>query len=237
MLNINNITVKPSPNSDSPVIHNFSLHVKGGTSVGIKGRSGLGKTTLLKTIMRVLQPENGTISIAGLDDNCDWLSWLRTIQIVLQDPYGSLHPRMSLSQCLHESACGTLHPQMTVAQCLLEPLRNLKLHRCMDEIIHMLECVKLDASMLNRYPHQLSGGQRQRVSIARALLVRPKILLLDEPTSALDLSVQAGILNLLCELQQAHNYTYVLVSHDQNLLEYFCDSIVDLLPSNNVGSF
>lgn len=210
MLNIQNITVKASQDCTLPIIKNFSLRLNSGECIGIKGQSGTGKSTLLKAIMRLLPLESGNISLANLNYNCSWHQWLQTMQVVLQDPYGSLHPRM------------------TVEQALAEPLRNFKIGGGRQKIMQTLEQVRLDTSMLTRYPHQLSGGQRQRVAIARALIVQPRVLLLDEPTSALDLSVQAGILNALQRLRAEKGYTYLIVSHDQNLLEYLCDYIIDL---------
>lgn len=211
MLEINNITVKASSELPKATISNFSLRAKVGQCVGIKGRSGSGKSTLLKAIMRRLPLEAGSIKVADLHSDCKMHTWLQTVQMVFQDPYGSLHPRL------------------TVKQCLMVPIDNFKIMDGARKIAEVIQQVRLDNTVLDRYPHQLSGGQRQRVAIARALIVQPQVLLLDEPTSALDLSVQAGILNLLNELKLTGNFTYLLVSHDQDLLEYMCDDIIDFV--------
>jgi peptide/nickel transport system ATP-binding protein len=189
-------------------VKDVSFHVNEGESYGLVGESGSGKSTILRTIMGLNRSWTGEIYIngekQGLAKN---KSFYERIQMVFQDPYGSLHPRH------------------TVDRILSEPLAIHNLPKTNRVVEEMLTQVGLDARFRFRFPHQLSGGQRQRVAIARALILNPKILLLDEPTSALDVSIQAEALNLLNRLKTEHQLTFIFVSHNLPVIAQMCDRI------------
>ncbi|MFH8132813.1 ABC transporter ATP-binding protein [Pantoea osteomyelitidis] len=193
------------------VVHDVSLSVGAGECFGLVGPSGCGKSSLL-WVMAGLNPHwQGNMTLAGtrVAPGKPFTGPLRRdVQMVFQDPYASLHPRHRLRRTLAEP---------------LKLLKETDIDRRIDEAFRH---VGLDPTMADRYPHQLSGGQRQRVAIVRALLLRPKILLLDEPTSALDMSVQAEILNLLNDLKREDGLTMVLVSHDPDVIDHMCDRAV-----------
>lgn len=179
-----------------------TLNVHEGETLGIVGESGSGKTTLALAIMRLIGSE-GPINYLG-EDISKWpaarlRALRRDMQIVFQDPYGSLSPRMTIEQIIAEGL--TVHG--------LEEGRSQ--HEMVSEI--MVE-VGLDPHMMSRYPHEFSGGQRQRIAIARAMILRPRVMVLDEPTSALDMTVQVQIVDLLRNLQKKHGLTYLFISHD-----------------------
>ena len=179
-----------------------SLSVRAGETVGIVGESGSGKTTLALAIMRLIRSQ-GPIGFLG--QRIDGLSQRqmrplrKEMQIVFQDPFGSLSPRMTVEQIIAEGL--GVHG--------LEPGRNAR-----DMVVEMLTEVGLDPALKDRYPHEFSGGQRQRIAIARALILRPKLMVLDEPTSALDMTVQVQIVQLLRDLQQKYGLAYLFISHD-----------------------
>ncbi len=179
-----------------------TLEVRAGETLGVVGESGSGKTTLALAIMR-LQRSEGAISFQDqrIDDlNQRQMRPLRTdMQIVFQDPYGSLSPRMTIEQIIAEGL--GVHG--------IEPGRNRR-----DMVAEIMGEVGLDPAMMHRYPHEFSGGQRQRIAIARALILRPKLMVLDEPTSALDMTVQVQIVDLLRDLQQKYGLAYLFISHD-----------------------
>jgi microcin C transport system ATP-binding protein len=183
-------------------VNDASLSVRAGETIGIVGESGSGKTTLALAIMRLIASEGG-ITFMG-DDIRKWstkeLRRLRKdMQIVFQDPFGSLSPRMTCMQIIAEGL--SIHK--------VDPERNPR------ELVHdvMIE-VGLDPATMDRYPHEFSGGQRQRIAIARAMVLRPRLLVLDEPTSALDMTVQVQIVDLLRELQVKYGLAYLFISHD-----------------------
>ena len=199
-------------------VDDVSFDVPRGKCLGIVGESGCGKTTLSKLIMRALEPDSGTITYddrgkllslekAGPDE---LLACRQRIQFIFQDPFSALNPRM------------------TVYDIISEPLI---IHEIGDEayrtemVRELLALVGLDPRFLNRYPHSFSGGQRQRIGIARALALKPDLLLCDEPVSALDVSVQAQILNLLKDLQQELKLTYMFISHNLAVVDYIADNI------------
>ena len=197
-------------NAGRPVhaVRGVSFHVADGESFGIVGESGSGKSTILKAIAGLVPASASRLAIAGSfvakhRSKAD----RRLMQYVFQDPYGSLHPRQTVDDVLREPLLihGVSDVDQKVAAALAE-VGLLPLHRF-------------------RFPHQLSGGQRQRVSIARALILRPRILLLDEPTSALDVSVQAEILNLLAHLRHNLGLTSILVSHDLGVVAHLCGRV------------
>ena len=193
-------------------VRDVSFRVAEGEAFGLVGESGSGKTTVLRVIAGLVPAAAGRITVAGqIQGPHRERSFARVCQMVFQDPYGSLHPRH------------------TVDHVLIEPLAIHGLARSGEadrRIERALAEVGLGPSFRFRYPHQLSGGQRQRVSIARALILEPRILLLDEPTSALDVSVQAEILNLLARLRREHRLTYVLVSHNLAVVAHLCERLL-----------
>ena len=188
------------------VLYDVNFHVQPGEIYGLVGESGSGKTTVLKCLAGLFTHWQGELTIDAQPlgheisrERC------RQVQMVFQDPYGSLHPRHTIGDILEEP---------------------LQIHRINDRdrrINVLLDKVGLNRAFRERYPHQLSGGQQQRVAIARALILEPQVLLLDEPTSALDMSVQAEILNLLNRLKQEHGMTYLLVSHDADVIAHMSD--------------
>lgn len=190
-------------------VKNVSFHVEQGASYGLVGESGSGKSTVLRAICGLAPVSGGTVKVDGREVTTPRSKdFYRTAQMVFQDPYGSLHPRH------------------TVDDTLSEPLAIHGEKDAEARIVQALKEVGLGPSFRFRYPHQLSGGQRQRIAIARALILRPKVLLLDEPTSALDASVQAEILNLLDDLRRKYGLTYILVSHDLAVVAHLCERLL-----------
>ncbi|YCH32507.1 ABC transporter ATP-binding protein [Erwinia sp. D4-22] len=192
----------------SQVLFDVNFSVNPGEIFGLVGESGSGKTTVLKCLAGLFTHWQGELAINGAPlahkigrERC------RLVQMVFQDPYGSLHPRH------------------TIGDILEEPLDIHHIGQPDKKVCEMLEKVGLSRTFRSRYPHQLSGGQRQRVAIARALILQPRVLLLDEPTSALDVSVQAEILNLLSDLQQQENLTWLMVTHDLGVIAHLCHRV------------
>ena len=183
-------------------VDGISLSIQRGKTLGIVGESGSGKSTLGQAILRLLDSE-GSIRFQG--EALDGLSqkqlrpWRKKMQVVFQDPFGSLSPRMSVEQIICEGL--EVHSQLSPEQCNAE-------------VIRALQEVGLDPQSRHRYPHEFSGGQRQRIAIARALVLKPALILLDEPTSALDRTVQKQVVALLRQLQEKHGLTYLFISHD-----------------------
>ncbi|MCB1692288.1 MAG: ABC transporter ATP-binding protein [Pseudomonadales bacterium] len=196
-------------------VKDVSLTVGKGQTLGIVGESGSGKTTLGLAIMRLVQSEgeitlNGTC-VHGLKASA-LRPYRRDMQIVFQDPYGSLSPRLSIYQIIDEGLA--LH----------EPAMDEQARR--EAVAEVLREVGIDPAAQDRYPHEFSGGQRQRIAIARALILRPKVLVLDEPTSALDMSVQAQIVDLLRDLQRRHGLTYIFISHDLKVVRALSNHVL-----------
>ena len=195
-------------------VNDASLSVRAGETLGIVGESGSGKTTMALAIMRLIASEGG-IRFLG-EDVRQWstrqLRRLRKdMQIVFQDPFGSLSPRMTCFQIIAEGL--TIHK--------VDPTRDQR------ELVHeiMVE-VGLDPETMDRYPHEFSGGQRQRIAIARAMVLRPKLLVLDEPTSALDMTVQVQIVELLRDLQRKYGLAYLFISHDLKVIRAMSHKVV-----------
>ena len=183
-------------------VNDATLTVRAGETLGVVGESGSGKTTLALAVMRLIRSE-GRITFRGADIqhfNQRQMRPLRSdMQIVFQDPYGSLSPRMTVAEIIAEGL--GVHG--------VEPGRNRR-----DMVADIMGEVGLDPVLMDRYPHEFSGGQRQRIAIARAMILRPKLLILDEPTSALDMTVQVQIVQLLRDLQQKYGLAYLFISHD-----------------------
>ena len=198
-------------------VDDVTISVRSGTTLGVVGESGSGKTTLGLAILRLISSD-GPIRFAGQDvagrSFDDMRPLRREMQIVFQDPFGSLSPRLSVAQIIEEGL--TIHEKQ-----LDEAERDARVVEVMNE-------VGLDPDMRHRYPHEFSGGQRQRISIARALVLKPRFLVLDEPTSALDMSVQAQIVDLLRDLQARHDLTYMFISHDLRVVRALSDQVLVL---------
>ena len=193
-------------------LDNVSVTIARGESFGLVGESGSGKSTLLRAVAGLAPVASGTIIVDGetLKGSRRSKNFLRKVQMVFQDPYGSLHPRQ------------------TVDRLLLEPLAIHAIADAEARIRRALDEVGLGPAFRFRYPHQMSGGQRQRIAIARALILEPEILLLDEPTSALDASVQAEVLNLLEQVRRERGLTFIMVSHDLGVVTHMCERLVTM---------
>ncbi|HUD57897.1 MAG TPA: ABC transporter ATP-binding protein [Acetobacteraceae bacterium] len=205
MIDVNGLSVRFGR---TQAVKSISFDVARSDSFGLVGESGSGKSTVLRALSGLNSDWTGRMTIDGASlTRRRSKEFYRRVQMVFQDPYGSLHPRQ------------------TVDRLLSEPLLVHSMDDVERRIVRGLNEVALPASIRFRYPHQLSGGQRQRVAIARALMAEPQVLLLDEPTSALDVSVQAEVLNLLSDLQQSHQLTYILVSHNLAVVAHLCSRI------------
>ena len=195
-------------------VDDISFDIPNGKTLGLVGESGCGKTTAGRTILRLIDPTSGTIKFEGNDITNLTQKNLRPLrknfQIIFQDPYSSLNPRMTVRSILAEA----LLYHSIVEKNFVDR-----------EIFRLLDVVGLQKFHADRYPHEFSGGQRQRIGIARALSVKPKMIVCDEATSALDVSVQAQIINLLKDLQTEFKLTYLFISHDLSLVEYISDKI------------
>jgi len=205
-------------NKEYKALENVDLNLYAGETLGLIGESGSGKSTLSNAILKIHSFEEGKIYYEGKDISIlrgkDLLNFRKQVQIIFQDPYTSLNPMKNIQQTISEP--------IKYHRLILEKKEIL------EKVIELLNDVGLDETFLSRYPHELSGGQRQRVCIARAISLKPKIIICDECVSALDVSVQATILNLLNSLKNKYNFTYMFISHDLSVVRYMSDRIVVL---------
>jgi oligopeptide/dipeptide ABC transporter ATP-binding protein len=213
-------------------VDGVSLHVRAGETLGIVGESGCGKSTLGRTLARLYHPTGGQIFFNGQDItnlNRKKLQPVRDkMKMIFQDPYEVLDPRMNVREIVEE------------------PLRIRKIYRNnasrTERVLQVMETVGLSPNYLDRYPHEFSGGQRQRIGIARAIVLRPELIICDEPVSALDVSIRAKIINLLKSLQKSMNLAYVFISHDLSVVKHISDRIavmylgkvIELAPKKNL---
>jgi oligopeptide/dipeptide ABC transporter ATP-binding protein len=212
-------------------IDNVSLQIPKGTTMGLVGESGCGKTTLARIILRLLKPDSGKV----IFDKQDILTakgkklkdFRRRAQIIFQDPFSSLNPRMIVADIVSEGL-------------LVHGIANKK--ERFERAKEMLKMVGLPQEALNRYPHEFSGGQRQRIGIARALILKPEFIVCDEPVSSLDVSVQTQILNLLCDLKETLRLTILFIAHNLAVIQYISDlvgvmylgQIVEIAPAQEI---
>ena len=224
ILKTNNLNIRYQLNSNSffnrknkffHAVKNLNLQLAKGTTLGIVGESGSGKSSLALAMLKLIKSEGDIFyknyNISKLNDT-SFRSFRKNIQIIFQDPFASLSPRLTIERIIGEGL--EVHK------------KDLKKNEVSNLILQILEKVGLEKSMLNRYPHEFSGGQRQRIAIARALILEPEIIILDEPTSALDMTVQKQIVDLLLQLQKDLTLTYIFISHDLKIVKALSDQIV-----------
>ena len=196
-------------------VDGISFHVVRGETLGLVGESGCGKSTTGRTILQLYRPTEGSVKFEGQELSTmggnDLRQMRRRMQIIFQDPFASLNPRM------------------TVGSIVSEPLQIHKIYSNKKErqqyVEQLMEKVGLNPYFINRYPHEFSGGQRQRIGIARALALEPSFIVADEPISALDVSIQAQVVNLMEELQDELNLTYLFIAHDLSMVRHICDRV------------
>jgi oligopeptide/dipeptide ABC transporter ATP-binding protein len=207
-------TVFGRPTATVKAVDGVDLTLPAGQTLALVGETGCGKSTVGRLILRLIEPTAGRVLFEGRDivafDEKELRAFRRQAQIVFQDPYASLNPRMTVEQILSEPLA--LHAIVPAA-------------RRRERVNELLNLVGLDARFGRRYPHEFSGGQRQRIAIARALAVEPKLIVCDEPVSALDVSVRAQILNLLSDLQRRLALTYVFISHDLSVVKHIASRV------------
>ena len=206
-------------NTSGGVLHavdDVSFTLEKGKILGVVGESGCGKSTTGRAILRLHEPTSGEVIFEGRDitkiSNAEMRKLRSDMQIIFQDPFASLNPRK------------------TVSELIGEPLRLHKIYKSkaerQEKVLELMEVVGLAERLMNSYPHELDGGRRQRIGIARALALKPKFIVCDEPVSALDVSIQAQILNLLKKLQREMGLTYMFITHDLSVVNYFSDDIM-----------
>ena len=196
-------------------VDGVSFELDAGQTLGVVGESGCGKSTTGRCILRLIEPTSGEVWFEGKNvtamGKTELRGMARDMQIIFQDPYASLNPRMTVGAIVGEALI--IH-KLTKTDCEYQ-----------DRIVELLETVGLSADQMRRYPHEFSGGQRQRIGIARALAVSPKLVVCDEAVSALDVSIQAQVINLLEDLQDKFNLTYLFIAHDLSVVEHISDRV------------
>jgi len=197
---------------DIKAVDDVSFNIFKGETLGLVGESGSGKTTIGRTILRLHEPTDGEITFDKMDliafENKELQKVRRRMQMIFQDPYASLNPRMTIGTIIGEP---------------LEFHDGLKGDKKNKRIGNLLELVGINPSLVNRYPHEFSGGQRQRVGIARALALNPDLIICDEPIASLDVSIQAQVVNLLKDLQEEFQLTYLFIAHDLSMVRHISD--------------
>lgn len=199
-------------------VDGVSFELRQGETFGLVGESGCGKSTTGRTILQLYKPTSGSVYFKDVDitklNRNELRGVRRKMQMIFQDPYACLNPRM------------------TVGEIVSDPLwvynEGSSKKEIEEEVRHLLELVRLSPSMVSRYPHEFSGGQRQRIGVARALALQPELIVCDEPISALDVSIQAQIVNLLEDLQQQFNLTYLFIAHDLSMVRHICDRVASM---------
>jgi oligopeptide transport system ATP-binding protein len=195
-------------------VDGVSFDVRRGETLGLVGESGCGKSTTGRTILQLYKPTAGSVKFDGTDlvslKGEHMRQMRRKMQMIFQDPYASLNPRMTVAQLVGEPLM--VHNVATGAE-------------INDRVAHLLELVNLNPTFSSRYPHEFSGGQRQRIGVARALALQPSFIICDEPISALDVSIQAQVVNLLEELQEQFNLTYLFIAHDLSMVKHISDRV------------
>jgi oligopeptide transport system ATP-binding protein len=195
-------------------VDGVSFNITRGETLGLVGESGCGKSTTGRTILQLYKPTAGEVNFEGVNlvtlKGEHLRQMRRKMQMIFQDPYASLNPRMTVGQLVGEPLM--VHNVATGAE-------------INERVLHLLELVKLNPAFASRYPHEFSGGQRQRIGLARALALQPSFIICDEPISALDVSIQAQVVNLLEELQQQFNLTYLFIAHDLSMVKHISDRI------------
>lgn len=204
-----------SSHSKIRALNDVSLNLEAGMSLGVVGESGSGKSTLARVIVGLEELTSGSIKFQGRDvkdfSKREFHDYRSNVQMVFQDPYSCLNPRMPISKIVSEGLAA--HPNLFPA----------KDHPQL--VLDILKSVGLGEMHLNKYPRQLSGGQRQRVGIARAIVLKPDVLICDEPTSGLDVSIQAQVLNLLKDIQSARSLSMIFISHDLGVIRHICNVV------------
>ena len=207
-----------TPKGTLHAVDDVNFSIRTGETLGVVGESGCGKSTMGRAILRLHEPTSGKVYFEGKDIlgyNKKQLKDLRKdMQIIFQDPFASLNPRMTVSEAIIEPL---------LVQGIYKPNEKAAITQQVEKIMNLVGLAK---RLVNTYPHELDGGRRQRIGIARALAVNPKFIVCDEPVSALDVSIQAQILNLMQDLQEELNLTYMFITHDLSVVRHFSNDIV-----------
>lgn len=205
-----------TPRGKLHAVDDISISIERGKTLGIVGESGCGKTTLGRVLLRLIPATSGQVFYNGEDilsyDRHQMKEMRKKMQIIFQDPFSSLNPRLSVTNLIAEpmKVCKTVKTRVELQ----------------DRVKELMQTVGLAERLVNTYPHELDGGRRQRIGVARALAVNPEFIVCDEPVSALDVSIQAQILNLLMDLQDQMNLTYIFITHDLSVVKHISDNIM-----------